>query len=254
MGFALKFSDLTLDDVEEWTEESSSRVDVEDFPRRHGTIIPLAPYLKPRVIRMSGRVFKSTEAALKTYLEDLSNRLTEKGLAKLQLRDNTRYLNAVKSGFSYSFSAGQAALLGARFAIEFLAGDPFWYAATETTSDQGIVGASSYNFSIINNGKSKTPVRAEMIAVGANKTDLKLTNRTNTLFMRFSGTVVRGQTLIMNSAHVRYPARRVTNGSSNGLNSFTGGFWLLEVGQNNLRYEGPTDVGLKVFYTERWPG
>ena len=253
MALSLKFDTLILDDVNVWEESTPSRLAVEDYPRRHGSEVPLVAYLKPRTLRVSGRLVKTTEAALKTALENLGQALTDKGLAKLQLRDDNRYVRAIKDGYSYSFDAGAAPALSASFLIEFLAGDPFWYAATETTSDQGTIVASPADFSITNNGKTKTPVRVEMTAVGADKTDVKLTNKTSTLWMRFSGTILQGQTLIMNTANVRYPSRRVTNGSANGLNSFTGNFWLLETGQNNLRYEGPTNVGLKIYYTERWP-
>ena len=247
MGFALKFAGETLDDVATWDEPLEFKVGEEEFPRRHGSLVQEVAFLRSRRIVLTGRVFKDDEATLKTYLEDLKQTFIEKGRDRLQLRDDNRYLNAILSGFSTRYIAGQAANRGAPFSLEFLADDPFWYSDTEKTNAQDAIASSPHTYSITNSGKAHTPPRIEIKAAGGDATDVKLTNTTTGLFARFAGTISNGQTLIINSAK-----RTVTNGAANGLNDFTGSFWEFVAGVNNLQYEGPTGVDVVVYWTERY--
>lgn len=251
MSIAITFAGLTMDGIKTWREQISSKVEEEEFPRRHGSIIQEIAFLGSRKIFLEGEVFKSTEALLKTYLYDLGRLLTEKGRDKLILRDDSRFLNAIKRDLSYQFNAARAAGVGAAFTIEFIAADPFWYDPTETTNTQSAVGASPFNYAITNGGSVSTPVKIEIVAAGGNVTDVKLTNSTTGLFIRYSGTILNGQTLLIETD--RAGRQKATNGGSNALSLITGSFWHLIVGVNNIQYDGPTGVNILVKYTLRYP-
>lgn len=246
MAISLKFAGVTLDGVEEWGDELKNRVDPETFPRRDGSIIQEVAFKDPIRLRLPYHVSKADEATLKTYLNSLGA-LMESGRDKLYLRDDSRYLNAIITGLSRSHRAGDAAALTARGVIEFLVDDPYFYSDTETASAEQDPAASPHTFQITNSGKARTPVRIEIKADAAAATDVKLTNTTTSLFARFSGTITANQILVIDSKK-----RSIQNGGANGLNSFTGSFWELEQGVNNLEYIGPVAVLVTVYHTERW--
>lgn len=246
MAFQLKFAGVTLDGVEEWADELRNRIDPETFPRRDGSIVQEAAFKDPIRLRLPYHVSKADEATLKTYLNSLGS-LMESGRDKLYLRDDNRYLNAIITGLSRSHRAGDAAALTARGVVEFLIDDPYFYSDTESASAEQNPSASPHIFSITNSGKARTPVRIEIKADGVNVTDVKLTNTTTSLFARFSGTITANNTLVIDCKK-----RSVQNGGANGLNSFTGSFWELEQGVNNLEYIGPVDVLVTAYHTERW--
>ncbi len=102
-------------------------------------------------------------------------------------------------------------------------------------------------YSLTNNGKASTPPRIEITANGCDATDVKITNTTTSLFVRFAGTITNGNTLVIDHAE-----RTVQNGGANGLNDFTGSFWDLVTGVNNMEYSGPTGHHVKTFWTERY--
>jgi len=104
------------------------------------------------------------------------------------------------------------------------------------------------NWPITNSGKAPTPPRIEIKAANGDTTDVKITNTTTSLFVRFAGTITNGNTLVIDHAK-----RTVKNGGANGLNDFTGSFWDLVTGINNLEYSGPSGVNVLTYWTERYP-
>jgi hypothetical protein len=135
MPFQIKFAAFTLDGLTDWSEEVSSRTSPERFPRRQGAVVEPVPFLSERTIRVTGIVDKSNESALVTYLKNVGVKL-HNGVAPLYLRDDQTYINAVKTNYGYSFKAGEAAHLRAKYFIDFCCGDPYWYSETVNTSTQ----------------------------------------------------------------------------------------------------------------------
>lgn len=247
MPFQIKFAAMTLDGLTDWSEEVSSRVSPERFPRRQGAVLEPVPFLSERSIRVSGFVDKSTEAALVTYLKDVGAKL-HNGTAPLYLRDDATYINAVKTNYGYSFKAGEAAHLRAKYFIDFVAGDPYWYSETVNTSTQTNVASSPHSFSVTNTGGEATPVKIDITALSVDKTGtFKLTNTTNGLSASYGGTITAGQVLTIDCATLK-----VVNSGANGLPGFSGSFWMLVIGTNNVTYEGPTGVTIVVSWTNRW--
>ena len=245
--FQTSFAGVSLGEVLSWDEEIPSRVLAEDFPRKHGSFVPPIAFLGTRTIRVNCRAVGASEAALKSFLNDLSYKLYRKGRDKLVLRDDSRYLNAIKTAMRLGYKAGEAPAVQALFSIEFLCDDPFWYSTIESSIATQSIVASPTTFVITHNGPVETPPRIEIKAVGANRTDVKLSNTTVGLFVRYAGTIVAGQTLVIDCAK-----KTVANAGVNGLNDFTGTFFNLEPGAQNLTFEGAQPCDVTVYWTERW--
>lgn len=236
MALAVKFAGMTLDGISDWAEDLPSRVQAETFPRRHGSIVQKLAFLGTRTITLSGEVVKADSTTLRDYLNTLSLALTERGRDKLVLRDDNRYLNAIKTGFSYRFVGGRLPALIASFSIQFIADDPFWY---DSTTDSELISnntASPRLIVVTNTGGTKTPPLIEIKALGSDVTDVKITHGTTGFWFRYSGTITAGATLSVDCADFK----AVVNGQ-NALNLITGTLDMnLEPGENNMIYEGGT--------------
>src|SRR5262245_48189004 len=161
MPFQIKFAATTLEGLTDWSEEIGSRFSPDRFPRRQGAIVPAVPFLAERTIRFNGIVDKTNESALITYLTTIGGKL-HSGVGQLYLRDDARYINAVKNSYGYSFKAGEAAHIRAKYFIDFVAGDPYWYSDTQNSSVQSSVASTPYTFSITNSVGEIVPVLIEL--------------------------------------------------------------------------------------------
>lgn len=248
MAFQLQFAGLTLDDVAELFEESPSRVHIDLFPRREGGVGPEVALRAPKTFRLTGQLIKDSESALDTYLQNLKQKLNA-GVGQLVIKDNNRYATVIKKDFGIMYRAGELPTRAVRFFIDLVAPDPFFYSTTESTSGVSTISASPQSFTVTNNGGVYCHPKIEVKAVGADKTNVKLSNTTNGQYVQFTGTIVNGQTLIFDCV-----AQKVTNGAQNGLASFLGDSKLsLMAGANNLLYEGPASgVEVTVKHVARW--
>jgi len=249
MAISVKFAGMTLDGISDWSEDLPSRVQSETFPRRHGSIVQRLAFLGARTVTLSGEVVKADSTALRDYLNTLSLTLTERGRDKLLLRDDNRYLNAIKTGFSYRFAGGRLPALIAQFSIQFLADDPFWYDSTTDSVLTSNVTTSPQVIVVTNNGGTKTPPLVEIKALGSAVTDVKITHGTTGFWFRYSGTINAGATLSVDCADFK----AVVNGA-NALNLITGTLDMnLEPGANNMVYEGPvTGCDINFVWLNRW--
>lgn len=246
--FQIRFAGLTLDGILSWEEAQASRVNVNTFPRKHGGIVVAVPFKAPKSGTFSFAVIKDSEAALTAYLDNL-RAVLDAGVGQLFLRDDNRYVRVVKTNFSLAHRASDLPALKATGAIEFVAADPFFYDATgEQHADDLAVTASPSVFAANNTGGAVTPVRIEIKANGADKTGtFKLTNTTTGIYAQYTGTINNGNFLLIDGADFT-----VTINGTNGLKNFVGSFWQLALGNNNLNYEGPTGVDVKVYWRKRW--
>jgi len=251
MALAITFAGLAIDGVTDWGEDLPSRVQSETFPRRHGSIVQNLAFLGPRTVTLSGEVIKADETSLKSYLNTLSQTLTDRGRDRLFLRDDSRYLNAIKTGFSYRFQGGRRPANISQFSIQFLADDPFWYnSTTDSVLTSGIV-ASPTVIAVTNNGGTKTPPLIEIKALGSAVTGVKISNGSTGLFISYVGTINAGATLSIDCADFKVICNGVNSLSQLGTGSTLNMF--LEPGLNNFVYEGPTTgVDINILWLPRW--
>jgi len=245
------FAGLAIDGVTDWGEQLDSRVQSETFPRRHGSIVQSLAFLNPRTVTLSGEVVKADETTLKSYLNSLSQTLTDRGRDRLFFRNDNRYLNAIKTGFGYRFTGGRLPSSIAQFSIQFLADDPFWYNSTTDSVLTSSIVASPTVIPVTNNGGAKTPPLIEIKALGSAVTDVKIANGTTGQFIRYTGTINAGATLSIDCADFKV----VVNGA-NGLNLIDTAStlnMLLEPGLNNFQYIGPTTgVDVNILWLPAW--
>ncbi len=250
MALAITFAGLAIDGVTEWGEDLPSRVQSETFPRRHGSIVQNLAFLAPRIVTLSGEVVKSDETSLKSYLNTLSQTLTDRGRDRLFLRDDNRYLNAIKTGFSQRFTGGRRPSSIAQFSISFMADDPFWYNSTTDSVLTSNILASPTVIAVTNTGGTKTPPLIEILNTSSAITGVKISNGTTGLFISYTGTINAGATLSIDCADFKV----ICNGG-NGLNLIGAGSSIdmfLEPGLNNFVYEGGTPVDVNILWLPRW--
>jgi len=251
MALAITFAGLAIDGVTEWGEDLPSRVQSETFPRRHGSIVQSLAFLGGRTVTLSGEVIKADETSLKSYLNTLSQTLTDRGRDRLFLRDDSRYLNAIKTGFSCRLTGGRLPARIAQFSIQFFADDPFWYNSTTDSVLTSNIVASPTVIAVTNNGGTKTPPLIEIKALGSAVTGVKISNGTTGLFISYTGTINAGATLSIDCADFKV----LVNGAT-GLNLIGTGSTInmfLEPGLNNFVYEGPvTGVDINILWLNRY--
>lgn len=249
MAFSIRFGSLTLDGCSDFAVTANSRVTEHRFPRRPGSIAPRVPAADSKHVVIGGDIWKDSENDLVSYLDSLNQTLTDQGRNKLYLRDSNRFLNAVKSGFSHQFLAAEAPAWHAKFGIEFVIDDPYWYSPTPETDSQTVGAVNLLTWTVANDGKARTPPVIELVRTSAanDQADVLITNTTTGLYMKWAGTFINGSKLIFDTVN-----KRVTSAGGNGLNNFTGTFLLLEPGNNNLRYDGPGNATILTTWQERF--
>lgn len=249
MSFSIRFGNLSLDGCVDFAIASNSRVSDLRFPRRPGSIAPQVPAADSKRISISGETFQDSEALMISYLDSLNAALTDQGRSRLFLRTNDRYVFAVKTGFNHSFSAQRLPLLRAGFAIEFLADDPYWYGLTESSDVQTLVAANLKTWAVTNNGGTRTPPVIEISRTSAanDQANVKITQSTTGQYMQWTGSLASGTKLLFDCVN-----SRCSVAGGNGLNAFSGSFFNLESGLNNLRYDGPGNVTITTNWRERW--
>jgi phage-related protein len=252
MSYALSFGGLTLEEMAQIANNCPMRIDDEEYPRQHGSMVPEVAFLGARRLVFGGRVVKSTEAALDAYFDSLAQKTAEAGKDKLVIKNNSRYYNAICTGLAQLHKAGEAPSLAREYTLEFLAGDPFSYSTTESVSGPTTIVASPTTIVIANNGGYRTPPKIEITAVGADKTDVTITNGANGLFFHYPGTIKSGNVLTADMAKKLLQ----NGGDARAANDLAAGStldWNLEVGNNNIRYDGPASgVTVKITWRERW--
>lgn len=246
MPFNITYAGSEIVGIENWQEELPSRVQPEVFPRRHGSILQEVVFLGPRTVRVSGTIVGSTEIGLRDYLNGLGRITTETGRSKLVLRDDGRYLKALKNGWSYSFGRTLGQEVFAKFTLDFVADDPFWYSPTEGATS-ATCAASTTTFSLVNSGAARTPPIVQILALSNTIANIQLSNTTLGQTFTYSSTVLSGNILIVNNKTFT-----VTNAGSNAIGNFAGSFFLLESGTNNFEYIGATGACVSIFWTDRF--
>ena len=250
MSIRVRFGAMELEGIVNIQTRRANKVAAVSIPRRHGALVPTVAFSEALYVSMAGEIWRDTPEAVRDYFDDLGAKLSNVGNDRLELIDDDRYVLALCVGTAFpQIDANRAPAQRAGFQIEFIAGDPFWYASGESQNEQIAIASSPHQWVITNNGKIRTPVAVEVTAVGAPKTDVKVTNSTTGLFMRFTGTIAADSSVIFDSRRNR---ASVQNGGSNALNNFEGQFWALEIGDNNITYVGPTGVNVKTIWSARF--
>lgn len=222
--------------VEKVRAPRERRIATEDVSRRHGSVLIEEVVYDKRRVTIEGAIRKATAANLRSALDDLERALGGVQEKKLYLWDD-RYINAISRSWDPEYGAG-AGLLFARYTAEFECEDPFWYDASATSDVQVVTSAptSATSWTSTNPGSRLVyPTITITANVSGNISAFALANITTGKSFTFSGTVLSGNSLIVNCA-----ARTVTNNGNNALANWPSGniFWWLNPGANTVRLTG----------------
>lgn len=142
-----------------------------------------------------------------------------------------------------SFAKKQAGF--AKFAVEFLLADPFFY-ALENTQDTQAIDSTSYEWSHSNSGTA--PVTNAIITLTGPLDSPKLECFDSGLWFQYQGIIGDGESVVINTRDFS-----CEKGNSNMLSAIRHGgdaYWLiLEAGYNQLRLtNGATGGNIKIEY------
>lgn len=197
--------DIT-DNILNWEEGLTSRIELIEMARRHGFVVPKEPLLDPRMIKIFGTFTETSQNDLRRKIEQLGGYLLFQTGESSKVRDiayistdinplstptlpnggfdfsrnllrfyENRCASAYCVGYDYEFSPGTG-LQVASWSADFLLHDPFWYDGT--INSDGFIsyltytkeGSSSLTFSVTVNGNARVfPV----IRVGSAITGIK---------------------------------------------------------------------------------
>lgn len=248
MAFATTFGSYTLtDDVEDFDFDDDTDIPTEKVPRRHGVYVNEEPTRAAKTIKVVGSFWKTTAALARTELDLLAKTLNA-GRQQLKLNSG-RYINAYKQRFSYRFME-TGDFTAVRYAIEFLADDPFWYDST----DADVTVTSSYaGWTHANGGDELVyPVIQITAAGGGSFSNAVFTNASTGKSWTYAGTVVAGAVLEVDCGNFTCENPNGTADMANFTNTF---IWLVS-GNNSLTltYTGTAPASVRITYGKRYNG
>lgn len=249
MAYSLTW-DVTGYDFTEEAEscdwDDSTQLATELVPRRHGALITEEPVLAPRRLTLMGMIVSATDAACETRYSLLAKQLNA---GAKQLRFNgLRYITCYKKGME-ARPVESTGLIALKYAIEFMAVDPFWYSTSATSADQ----VASYGVTAWSHTNSGDAMVWPTITFLANQgvavtPPISLTNSTTGQTFTYSGTIASGQNLVVNCANFT-----VQNNGTTDLANSSGSFIQLNSGSNSMSYSGPACT-VRLAYTQRFFG
>jgi len=250
MSIVLTFGGTAIEGLSGWSETLDSRAVVSTIPRRDGGLIDLLPPLETRLINVEGKIEKTSHDSVITALNTLQH-LLNSGSQALKL-DSDRYITAQKKSFNFKYVQGFSGKL-VEYHIQFVCADPYWYSTTPVTSTT-VIDSTSETITIAsgaNIGNCFTYPVITMTVDGASLTSFNLRNSYTTInsSMEFTGTVTDNNSLIIDCS-----LKTVTNNTISSLNDFSGDFWPIDGGVDNIiYYTGNVSAGtLTIVYTPRW--
>lgn len=211
------------------------------LPKYHGSVIPIGKRTALNV-RLQGTIKGSAYDDLRSKLDALKAAFESSSEQSLTL-DDDRILKVQYKNFSYGYKALRTL---ADFSVELVASDPFWYAASLTTSSA--VRTSGAGFTINNPGNAPTRVKLQISNSGsAIADDCKVENQTTGELLQYRGTLAAADDLIINN-RVDAEDVAVTNDGTDDIANFEGDFITLNPGNNTIVFTGTAGTTVAVIY------
>lgn len=213
-----------------------------DLPKFHGSVIPIGKR-KTLSVRIRGTITGSNYDNLRSKLDGLKGAFESNSEQNLTL-DDDRILKVQYRNFAYSYKTLRTF---SDFSVDLVAQDPFWYAASLTTSDQNPVTVGT-PFIVNNPGNAPARVKVQVShATAAIQDDCRLENQTTGETMQYRGTIFSGQNLIVNNK-MDSPDLSVTNNGADDIKNFEGDFITLNPGNNSLVFTGVNGTRVQIIF------
>lgn len=251
MAFQLLFS--TYDFTDEVLPDGLSLDDPTDIPtekvpRRQGLYVNETPTRGPRRIHLNGVIQETTTALARARLDTLLKTLNS-GLQNLYCNGSSgRYIACYKEDVPrFSFTTNPQMTV-VDYSVDFLAVDPFFYDATQTSTT---ITTSYAGWTHSNGGDELVyPVIQITAAGGGAFSAATLTNSTTGKSFTYAGSVSAGNVLEVDCANFTCEN---PNGTSDMAN-FSGTFLWLVAGNNSLAltYTGTAPASVNIAYNKRY--
>lgn len=247
MDFALSIAGTTIDDVAILNEEQLYKFDSVQSPAAHGGTA-LGSWRGRGTVNMTGRVVKADVQALRDYQVALDVLFSSGLPVKIIKLDDARYKWSKVERFRWRAEAEATPGRSAVFEVAASIVEPFWYAAGAGETVSYSAAASPTDQVVANDGAMPTPPRFTITPSLVAMNDFRLTNTTTGRTQHYAGTIQAGEDLIIDTKQETVRA----NGIINDLKNHTGFMWLLQPGNNTVRYEGDVTVDIVIEYFERF--
>lgn len=227
--------------LEEWKPGKKYRMAKFTVARKPGVIIPGSEHGE-KTIALSGKVYGTTQTAARTAFDAMLQAMgnAERDLYLYDDRFHRVYLDSQDHEYI-------AALRVMKFSLRFNTQSPFAYSLQKYRSQQAI-SSSPTTWTITNNGSVYTKPKISFVAGGADITSLSIENLTTGQVWSWTGTVVAGNTLI-----VDFEEGTVLNNSVDSVQYSVGDFpqFRIDPGANQIKFTGSNGT-IKVDYYERF--
>lgn len=227
--------------IEDWKPGKKYRMSRFIVARRPGIIIPATEH-DSVAIKMSGTIYGTTPTTARTAWDAFLQALNESE-KDLYLYDD-RFLRVYLDSQNHEYVA---ALRAIKFDLSFTAQSPFSFYAQKYRSQQSI-SASPTSFTVTNNGSAYSKPKITFVAGGSDIVSCTIENLTTGQTWSFTGTVVAGNSLI-----VDFDLVTLTNNGVDSIASSVGDYpqFRLNPGANSLKFTG-TNCTIKVDWYDRW--
>lgn len=228
----------TTFDLWDWNDrEFSSRSKILDRFGAHGGAEVSDRAIKPREVTIKGAHHAASQAALKTFLDDMTEALHNNGDPYRFSWEAGRYINVDHVG---SFKAKRykegLAYKSVDIEIELICPDPFWYSTTDDSVGPTSMSSSpkTITFTSTSNVPSPLQIQCDPTATWGDFTIENDTDDDN--LMRYTDpSLGNGDQLIIDSQD-----GTVLRDSLNTIRYMTGAFLRVLPGDNSIIYTGPT--------------
>ncbi|MBU2487944.1 MAG: phage tail family protein [Proteobacteria bacterium] len=197
--------------------------------------------VEPRRVSVKGAFHAGSQAALKTFLDSLSQALHHNGEAYRFSWEAGFYANVshVDEFRVDRFEAGLA-FRSVNIEIRFVCPDPFWYSVTDDTAAPVSITQSPQNISFTSSGGVPAPLKVQCDPTAA-WADFTLENVTDdgNLFRYADSALVSGTCLVVDATD-----GTVKRDGLSTIRHYSGAFLRVLPGENTLRYTGPTGGGI----------
>jgi len=225
-------------DLHTWNDRDfSSRSKILDRFGIHGGTEVSDRGIKPRKVRVQGAYHAASQAALKTFLDDLTKALHNNGNPYRFSWESGYYINVshVSRFRSKRFKQGLA-YKSVEIDIELECPDPFWYSTSDDSPGAVSITASPQSIVFTNNGNVPSPLRIQCDPTAA-WADFTIKNETDSdNLCRYTDPLLGdGDKLIIDAKD-----GTVERNSENTIRYFSGAFLRVLPGDNTIVYTGPT--------------
>jgi len=225
-------------DLHEWSDRdfSARSEQIEKFGR-HGASEVSDRAITPRRVKVTGAHHAASQAALKTFLDDLNEALHYNGEPYRFSWESGYYINAshVRTFRMKRYKQGLA-YRSADIEIEFECPDPFWYSTTQDGVGPTSIVTAVQDITFTNNGNVPSPliIQCDPTAAWA---DFYISNVTDAEdLMRYTDPGFgSGDQLIIDGVE-----GTVERDGANTIRYFRGSFLRVLPGSNTIRYSGST--------------